>query len=83
MLVVIGWTILADVATLITAGRADEMGHKWRGHDRVNVHVQAVKKPPQPGRHARFPLLWRKLAQRLRLALLKRAGRIGLQRGHT
>src|SRR5262249_26191043 len=48
----------------------EQLSHERRRYERVEVHVQPVKSPAQPGRNARSPLLARELAQARDLALL-------------
>ncbi len=42
---------------------SEQLRHEGRGHERIEVHVQAVEKPAQPGGDSRLPLVRRDLAQ--------------------
>ena len=53
---------------------AEQLGHERGGHQRVEVHVQAVEKPAEPRGDTRLPLLRRKVAQPHDLSGISRAG---------
>ena len=42
---------------VLRAGRVQQLHDQGHGHDRIEVHVQAVEEPAQPCRDPRFPLL--------------------------
>src|SRR6185503_19337294 len=59
--------------------RPDELRHEGRGHQRVEMHVEAVEEPAQPGGEAALPLRAGQLAQAPRLGA--EAGRRFRRRG--
>ena len=44
------------------AGRHQQLGHERSRHQRLQMHVQPVKGPAQPGRDSRTPLVTRQIA---------------------
>lgn len=51
----------------------EQFRHEWRGHERVEMHVEAVEHPAEPGGRARLPLQG---------GDARRCGRGGLPPGH-
>ena len=67
-------------AGVVRVGQRQQRGHERRRDQRVEVHVQAVEQPAQPGRQPRFPLRGRDVAEASPIRLGRVEG--GGQRHH-
>src|SRR5262249_38643939 len=66
-------TVVADL--LVLDIDLQQLGDEWDRHEHVQVHVQAVEQPAQPGGGAGLPLLRRKVAQARRFGAGRAGGR--------